>query len=70
MIAGGRELAEGTSFHIDVIDTWNMTIAPVPGTFVTTRSDKNNYTFEDAQKRVIELPGRPWMALRIVRAKP
>ena len=38
---------------IDVIDTWNMTMERVPGTHRGTAR--------------VELPGRPFMALRTVR---
>ncbi|OIR07511.1 putative endoglucanase [mine drainage metagenome] len=58
-------LADGMRFKADVIDTWNMTITPVPGEFVVKR--ENQYRFVDASGRSIELPGRPWMAIRIQR---
>jgi hypothetical protein len=40
-------------WHIDVIDTWNMTVEPVPGTHRGTVR--------------VELPGRQFMAVRAVR---
>jgi len=40
-------------FRIEVIDTWNMTIDQVEGTFSGTTE--------------IKMPGRPWMAVRIQR---
>ena len=46
--------APGARWHVDVIDTWNMTIARQPG------------TFEGCFR--IGLPGRQFMALRLVRA--
>jgi hypothetical protein len=43
---------EGIAFHVDLIDTWNMTIErldrPREGTFR------------------VELPGRPYMAIRLM----
>jgi hypothetical protein len=39
------------AFHADLIDTWEMTIETLPGT----------YRAEDE----IALPGKPWMALRL-----
>jgi hypothetical protein len=57
-------LADGMRFKVDVIDTWNMTITPVNGEFVTKKKD--NYFFADANGRSVTLPGKPYMALRIV----
>ena len=36
----------------------------VPGTFVTKK--KNDYQFEDAAGKSIALPGKPYVALRIM----
>jgi hypothetical protein len=47
-------LPPGTQWLVDVIDTWNMTIVRQPG------------TFEGCFR--IELPGREFMAIRLVRA--
>lgn len=55
----------GDRYAAEIIDTWNMTITPVPGTFVASRRDE--YTWEDAEKKTIALPGRPYLALRIRR---
>lgn len=45
------QLPRGVNFHVDVIDTWNMTITPLSKTFTG--------------KSLIELPGKPYIALRI-----
>jgi hypothetical protein len=58
-----RGVTEGMKFKVDVIDTWNMTITPVPGEFVTKKKD--NYYFVDAQHRSVPLPGKPGLVLRI-----
>ncbi|TFW31039.1 DUF5060 domain-containing protein [Massilia horti] len=58
-------LADGMKFRAEVIDTWNMTVTPVDGIFEVKKRD--NYTFADKDGRSIALPGRPYMALRIVR---
>ena len=58
-------VTEGLKFQAEIIDTWNMTTTPVPGEFVTRQKD--NYVFEDVQKKVVALPGRPYMALRLRR---
>ncbi len=59
-----RGVTDGMKFKVDVIDTWNMTITPVPGEFVTKKKD--NYYFVDAQNRSVPLPGKPGIALRMV----
>jgi hypothetical protein len=45
----------GKKYHVDVIDTWNMAVTPLPETF-------------EAKFR-IELPGRQYMAARITAIK-
>lgn len=62
-------LAEGAKFNVELLDTWNMTITPVPGAFVTQKKENDNYTFVDADKKVVDLPGRPWMAIRVRRVR-
>jgi hypothetical protein len=59
-------VTEGMKFKVDVLDTWDMTVTPVEGEFVTKKKD--NYFFADAGGRVITLPGKPGIALRIRRA--
>jgi hypothetical protein len=58
-------VAEGAQFAVEVIDTWGMTITPVPGAFVAKKKDR--YSFVDAAGRTIALPGKPGLALRIHR---
>jgi len=58
-------LADGMRFRVEVIDTWNMTVTPVDGVFETRK--RGLYEFVDKDGRGIDLPGRPYMALRIVR---
>jgi len=55
----------GMKFHIDVLDTWNMTITPVNGTFITDKLTES--VFPAVGNSVIPLPGTPDMALRIER---
>jgi hypothetical protein len=45
------ELRQGDSYRIELIDTWQMTITPLPGTFSGSCR--------------VDLPGKPYMALRI-----
>ena len=58
-----RGVTDGMRFLVDVIDTWEMTITPVAGEFVTRKKD--NYCFVDAQGRGVPLPGKPGIALRV-----
>lgn len=60
-----RGIREGDCFRVDVIDTWNMTIAPVPSEFTAQRA--NPYCFVDRSGRMIPLPGRPGMVVRVRR---
>jgi hypothetical protein len=55
---------EGVHFKVDVIDTWNMSVTPVVGDFVTRK--KSSYYFVDSGGRSVALPGKTGMALRIV----
>lgn len=61
-------LKDGMRFRAEVIDTWNMTVTPVDGVFDIVKRD--DYTFADKAGRSIALPGRPYMAIRIVRVQP
>ncbi len=56
-------IKDGMRFKVDVIDTWDMTITPVEGEFVTKKKD--NYHFVDEKGRAVTLPGKPYMAVRI-----
>ena len=59
------DLKDGMKFRVEVIDTWNMTVTPVAGVFEIGKRD--DYYFADKNQRSITLPGRPYMALRIIR---
>ncbi len=58
-------IANGMRFKVEILDTWNMTITPVEGEFVTKKKD--NYRFADEKGRAVALPGKPYMALCIRR---
>lgn len=64
---GSRRPSEGMKFTAEVLDTWNMTITPVPGEF--TSKKKDDYFYADANGRSIPLPGNPYIAIRIKRLK-
>jgi hypothetical protein len=58
-----NNLPPGTAMHVDVLDTWNMTIMPVDHVFKIT-------AFSDAAVRAenqasVKLLGKPYIALRI-----
>lgn len=57
----------GWRYRVDVLDTWNMTVTPVPGMFTVVQQDA--YFMADHEGRSVELPGRPYMALRIQRVR-
>jgi hypothetical protein len=58
-------VADGQKYTVEIIDTWAMTITPVPGEFVAKKLD--NYHFVDAAGRTVKLPGKPGMAVRVRR---
>ena len=61
----GQPPADEMKFTAEVLDTWNMTVTPVDGTF--TLKKKDGYFYGDKDGRSIALPGRPYMAIRIKR---
>ena len=58
-------LVGGEAFKIDVIDTWNMSVTPIEGVFIMSK--KNNYDFHDPLRPILDLPQRPWLAVRLTR---
>jgi hypothetical protein len=58
-----EKLAAGTTMHVDVLDTWNMTVTPVEKVFKVTAYDQTTVRAEGGGK--VELPGKAFMALRI-----
>lgn len=65
--ANGTPLTNGMQFTADVLDTWNMTINPVPGVF--TLQKKTDYYYGDKNNRSIKLSGQPYLAIRIKRVE-
>ena len=63
----GQPPADGMKFTAEVLDTWNMTVTPVLGTFTLVK--KTDYFHADKDGRNIALPGKPYMAIRIKRVK-
>jgi hypothetical protein len=62
---GKRQASAGMTFAAEVLDTWNMTVTPVPGTF--TLAKIADYLIADQDGRSIPLPGKPYQAIRIKR---
>lgn len=60
-------LERAMQFKVDLIDTWNMRITPVEQIFEIEQL--NRYEYIDKNRSKIELPGKPYMALRISRIK-
>jgi hypothetical protein len=52
-------------FRAEIIDAWNMTIAPVPGEFEVAK--ETPYRYNCPSHATITLPGKPYIALRITR---
>jgi hypothetical protein len=65
--ANGPGLTNGMKFTAEVLDTWNMTVTPVPGVFTVQK--KTDYFFGDKEDRAIKLPGKPYIAIRIKRVE-
>lgn len=59
----GERLELGDTFSVDVIDTWNMTVTPVPGRFALDDLRRN----EAFAPETIALPEGEAIALRITR---
>lgn len=56
-----QNLKDGDRFHVDVIDSWAMTITPLPGEFAVMASG----AYDFVSQRSVPLPGKPYIALRI-----
>ncbi len=59
------EIQVGTKFHVDIIDTWNMTITPVDEVFEISGSDRYSYFTEKHPN--VKLPEKEYIAIRITR---
>ena len=62
------ELASGMKFHVDVLDTWNMTVTP-DRRVRSPSGGRTTMCSSTSDDRAVDLPGRPWMALRITASK-
>ena len=58
-----KGLTPGTKLHVDVLDTWNMTITPVDQVFTIEPHSDNRVRAQG----IVKLPGKPYIVLRIVR---
>jgi hypothetical protein len=60
-----QEIAYGTQFKVEIIDAWNMTIQTIEQYYEVT--DKDRYHYSCNHHPVVELPGKPYTAIRITR---
>jgi hypothetical protein len=67
--AATSELAGGMRFHVDVLDTWNMTITPIDRLFTLRQPADSDYSVTHVNDSSINLPENPWIALRILRVE-
>ncbi|WP_336969172.1 DUF5060 domain-containing protein [Sphingobium aromaticiconvertens] len=65
VVLPGRGEAALQTYRADIIDSWNMTITPVNGVFRMAR--KNQYDVHDPARPTLPLPGKPWIAVRMVK---
>ena len=66
VVLPGRKGQPMNAYRLDIIDTWNMTISPVDGLFRMQRH--GDYDFHDPARPTVTLPGKPWLAVRLVKA--
>jgi hypothetical protein len=50
----------------DLLDTWNMTVTPLEGVFEARPVDR--YVYRCADRPMVALPGKPYLALRFRKA--
>ncbi len=60
------KLSVGTRMHVDILDTWNMTVTPVDQVFAVAAL--NDAMVQAENHAVVPLPGKPYIALRITPA--
>ncbi|MCW3090530.1 MAG: hypothetical protein JWP81_1599 [Ferruginibacter sp.] len=56
-------LIPGKQYRVEIIDTWDMTVTKVAGTFETAPVE--DYRLYDTERKKIRLPMKPYLALRI-----
>jgi hypothetical protein len=54
------------AYRADIIDTWNMKVIAVDGLFNLV--PRSRFELHDPARPTIRLPGKPWLAVRLVRA--
>lgn len=57
----------GDRFKAEIIDTWEMTVQPIPEEFVL--SEQNDYRYYDKTMKKIKLPMKPYLAIRLTQIK-
>ena len=66
VVLPGKKGQPMNAYRLDIIDTWNMTVTPVDGLFQMQR--RGDYDFHDPARPTVTLPGKPWIAVRLVKA--
>jgi hypothetical protein len=61
----GKATDPHATYRAEVIDTWNMTTTPIAGVFDMVPHDA--YDHRDPRRPAIALPGKPWIAIRLVK---
>ncbi|MCA9169834.1 MAG: DUF5060 domain-containing protein [Planctomycetales bacterium] len=63
----GEMPTDGMKFTAEILDTWQMTTTPVADSFTLAKRD--DYFFGDKDGRTLELPGKPYVAIRLKRSE-
>lgn len=60
-------LQDGTQYRAEIIDTWEMTVYPLKDQFEIYKKDI--YLYIDKSNKKVKLPGKPYMALRLIQVE-
>jgi hypothetical protein len=59
-------LEDGMKFKAEILDTWDMTVTPVTRIFTVKKTDG---PFFNDSSRSMDLPGKPYIAIRLTRVE-
>lgn len=65
VVLPGHGVEAAGPYRADVIDTWGMSVTAVDGVFTMAR--RSDYDVQDPGRPKLTLPGKQWMAVRLVR---
>ncbi len=60
-----RGVTAGMKFHVDILDTWNMTVTPVDAGLYAVASPRKYEAHAVGMAKMIHFPDKPYLALRI-----